>query len=217
MSEPEPETVRSTRFQDPEGRLLYFNIIGPSMRPLLRSGDVLEAEPYRGTRIRVGDIVVFSPPKETRFITHRLVLFRNGCYIARGDNNTRADPWPLTADDIVGKVLRVRRKAWSRRLASGASGRLIGSGLRGLNSAWLQLFRLIRPLYRWVEKLGAFRWLAGPLGGLKTVLIVRPAGPELYLLLGRRSVGKLGPGQQRWWIRPPYRLVIDEKQLPRPE
>ena len=45
-------------------------------------------------------------------------------------------------------------------MASGASGRIIGSGLRGLNSARLQLFRLIRPLYRWVEKLGAFRWLA---------------------------------------------------------
>ena len=213
----EPETIRSTRFQDPEGRLLYFNIIGPSMRPLLRSGDVLEAEPYRGRRIRAGDIVVFSPPQETRFITHRLVSFRNGCYIARGDNNTQSDPWPLTADDIAGKVLRVRRGAWSRRLASGASGRLIGSGLRSLNSARHQLFWLIRPLYRWVEKLGAFRWLASPLGGLKTVRVVRPDGPELHLLLGRRSVGKLGPGQQRWWIRPPYRLVIDEKQLPRPE
>jgi len=213
----EPETIRSMRFQDPEGRLLFFNIIGPSMRPLLRSGDLLEAEPYRGRRIRAGDIVVFSAPHEKRLITHRLVSFRNGRFIARGDNNTRSDPWPLTADDIVGKVLRIRRGARFRRLASGASGRLIGSGLRSLNSARQQIFRLIRPLYRRVEKLGAFRWLAGLLGGLKTVRVVRPDGPELHLLLGRRSVGKLGPGQQRWWIRPPFRLVIDEKRLPRPD
>jgi len=211
----ESDTRRSTRFQDPEGRVLYFNIIGPSMRPLLKSGDLLTAEPYRGTRIRVGDVVVFSPPHETRLVTHRLVSIREGRYFAQGDNNSRIDPWPLCAQDILGKVTHVQSGTRPQRLASGMIGRVLGSVVRGFNASRRQVFYLIRPWYRWAAKLGIFRWIVRPGVDVKIIRVTRHEGSELHLILGRRIIGKLAPGQNRWWIRPPFRLMIDETRLPR--
>jgi len=213
---PESETVRSTRFYDPEGRALYFNILGPSMRPLLRSGDLLLAAPYRETRIKRGDVVVFAPPHEERLITHRIVSIKNGFYFARGDNNNILDPWPLTEEHVLGKVTRIWRQMRTKRIASGPRGRLAGFFCHGSNVVRNRLFHMFRPIYRWAAGLRIFRALSTLGGRTRIVRIDRKEGSELQLLLGRRLIGKLSPGRGRWWIRPPFRLLIDETRLPRP-
>lgn len=211
------ETVPSARISDPSGQVLYFNIIGPSMRPLLKPGDLLFVVPYRGARVRRGDVVVFSPPGGRGLITHRVVSGRGNIWRTCGDNNDRVDPWPLATENIIGKVTHVQRADHPRRLSSAAAGRFWAVLLRGLNGARRQVFHLGRPAYRWAAEHGILRRLIPVRIPLKVAAFSRPGGREFKLLLGGRVIGCLAAHHHRWWIKPPFRLLIDEKRLPQPE
>jgi signal peptidase I len=210
----EVETVPSRLFRDPRGRVRYYNIVGPSMRPTLRPGDLLRVAPYEEARIRPGDVIVFTPPGEDRLITHRLVRIGPDGMRARGDNNSRPDPWSLSGRNVIGRVTHVQRGARFRPLASGPIGRVHGAMMRGLNGARHRLFLLVRPAYRWASTRGMFRFFRPPGLEPRLISIRRPAGREFQLVLGRRVIGRLAPGARRWWIRPPFRLFIDEARLP---
>jgi len=215
--EREPQTMPSTRFHDPEGRFLYYSIVGPSMKPTLKPGDLLRVEPYGGARIKRGDIVVFHPPHEKQLVTHRLVSVRGDELKARGDNNSRPDPWFIPPESVIGRVSHVQRKSRFRRLASGAVGRMHGVLIGGVNGARRQLFYLGRPAYRWLASRGVLRRL-WPFGlPFKVMSVARAEGREFKLVLAGRVIGKLPPHEHRWWIQPPFRLLIDEKRLPHPD
>lgn len=210
------EAVPSRELRDPSGKVLYFNIVGPSMRPILKPGDLLAVIPYGQGEIRPGDVVVFVPPHEKRLIAHRLLSRDARGWRAQGDNNTVKDPWPLGPGDILGRVAEVRHGRGSKRLASGRSGRVLGLAMRAMNAAWRPLFSAFRPLYRWAGRTGLFRGLGPSPGSLRVMSIARPGGPELRLLWRSRVIGRLPAGQARWLIRPPLRLLIDESRLPKP-
>ena len=212
-----PETLPSKLYSDPEGRLLYFNIVGPSMRPTLKAGDLLIVEPYRDRRMRLGDVIVFAAGPERRLITHRLFSRKRGAWRARGDNNSLVDPWPLAEADIIGRVISIRRGNVPRSLASGPGGRLYGRLVRTVNAPRRILFRLIRPLYRRVARWGLFRGVLPDLDTLKIISVARPEGTELRLIWRKTVVGKLPPRANRWLFRPPFRLLIDENRLPKPD
>ncbi len=38
--------------------------------------------------------------------------------------------------------------------------------------------------------------------------------PELHLHMAGRVIGRLLPGEERWRIKPPFRLIVDEDSLP---
>ncbi len=211
------ETLPSKLYSDPTGRFQYFNIVGPSMRPTLKAGDLLIVEPYRGNKVRLGDIVVFSAGAEKRLITHRIFSRRGNTWRARGDNNSLVDPWPLTESDIIGRVISIRRGNVPRSLASGGRGRLYGRLVRTVNAPRRILFRLVRPLYRRVARWGIFRGILPDLDSLKIISVARPGGTELRLIWRKTVVGKLPPHHHRWLFRPPFRLLIDENRLPKPD
>ena len=211
------ETVPSARTADPQAQVLYYHINGPSMRPTLKPGDLLEVVLYRDKPIRRGDIVVFYPPHEKRLVTHRLISVKDGFLRAQGDNNSRPDPEPFVPESIVGKVLHVQRRLRRRSPISGSAGHFYGFLIRGFNGAQRRLFYLGRPGYRWAARLGIFR-LVWPFPlPTRVVSISRGGCPELQLLLGGRVIGKLAPHSGRWRLRPPFRLLIDERKLPRPD
>ena len=211
------ETVSSAQPPDPEAKDLYFHINGPSMKPTLKPGDLLQVIPYGDEMIRRGDIVVFYPPHEKRLVTHRLISVKSGFLRAQGDNNSRPDPEPFGSESVVGKVIRVQRRLRELWPLSGSSGYLYGFLVRGFNGAQRRLFYLGRPGYRWAARLGIFR-LVWPFPlPTKVVSISRGGCPEFQLLLGGRVIGKLAPHSGRWWLRPPFRLLIDERKLPRPD
>jgi signal peptidase I len=89
----------------------------PSMRPTLEIGDlvVVQAVPY--SSIKIGDVIVFSPPIpgggcETEVIVHRVVNITSEGLYTQGDNrltNPRADEplsWPpVTPECVKGMVV----------------------------------------------------------------------------------------------------------------
>jgi signal peptidase len=72
------------------------------MSPLLGVGDVVVAEPYHGSVLGPGTVIVFHAPGSEKLTTHRIVAVdADGTYRTRGDANTVADSTPVPASAIV--------------------------------------------------------------------------------------------------------------------
>jgi signal peptidase I len=86
-----------------------IHTIGTSMFPLIRTGDKATVSPEKN--LKVGDIIVFK--RGDYMVCHRLVkVFEmDGIryYQTRGDSHFNLDD-PMTADQILGKVVRIERE-----------------------------------------------------------------------------------------------------------
>jgi len=173
----------------------YVTYAGPSMNPILKAGDLLEVTPYNGRQIRCGDTILFFCPEENRNVVHRVVALRPRGIQTRGDNNLYCDPWSVIPERIVGYVKRAQRGRRWRRIPSGHAGRLAAIAVRAIRCALAAL--LVR------------RFLA-----TRIIAFRRAEGTELQLLLGRRVIGVLAPGESVWSIRRPFRFFVDEVSLP---
>ncbi len=89
-----------------------FIIISDSMVPTLQIGDVVMLEEVQPQEIGAGDIIAFGPPIKTvaDILIHRVqaVDFSNDgtlTYTTKGDANLSQDPFTITHDDVLGRVL----------------------------------------------------------------------------------------------------------------
>lgn len=85
-----------------------LRVISDSMRPLLRRGDEVIAEPIEPKALRWGDIAVIRRGAE--LITHRLIATDSGGWYLRGDDAIWVDE-VVTAQEIVGHVIAIERAA----------------------------------------------------------------------------------------------------------
>lgn len=87
----------------------FVPITGGSMLPLIRDGDHVLVV-HGCAVVRRGDVVVFR--REGQLIAHRALRICSGdaglTFVTKGDNAFQFDP-PLSADEIVGRVLAVER------------------------------------------------------------------------------------------------------------
>jgi hypothetical protein len=100
------------------GRACELVLRGWSMAPLMRDGDLLTVEPLAaGAGARPGEVVVAA--RSGLLVTHRLVSLRDGMAVTRGDACGGDDP-PVPASDVLGRVVRVRKRSrlsrWMGRL-----------------------------------------------------------------------------------------------------
>ena len=86
-------------------------VTSSSMYPTLSIGDIVIVEGVEIEEIEVGDIIVFKPHSQGYPIIHRVVriIEVNGKIIVKtkGDNNLTIDPWDVTEEMILGRVLEV--------------------------------------------------------------------------------------------------------------
>ena len=83
-------------------------VIGKSMNPTLRSGDLLIIKDINPDKIKIGDIITIRYDDYT--ITHRLVEKIEGdpnYYRIKGDNNEEPDPGLFNESKIIGKLILV--------------------------------------------------------------------------------------------------------------
>jgi signal peptidase I len=98
------------------------------MRPLIREGDLVNVIPTNYEQLRVGDIILARTARSNNhLLMHRLIrkFQRNGrpALVTQGDAAWYPDP-PMAPDDILGKVLAVKRdkklicldRGWRRKL-----------------------------------------------------------------------------------------------------
>jgi SynChlorMet cassette protein ScmC len=211
-----PRATRSTALR-PRGAAredaFFIVYTGASMNPTLAEPDVLEVLPYHGRMPRRGDIIYFVPPDAERGIVHRVTAVTPQGLRTRGDNNPSDDADLVQLPYVVGQVVAAHRGARRRVIPGGRWGELhrILAGLH--NASWRLGTRLLHAPYHSIA-----RAVAGHLSARLPLRVVRFAARcQTYdkLFLGRRLIGQYDRRAQRWIVRFPYRLLVDETVLPR--
>ncbi len=193
-------------------RLMTY--VGPSMNPCLKSGERLQVIHYDDQKIRRGDVVVFIPPGGEAKIIHRVIYVGLQGIKTQGDNCNQADPWLLSPDCILGRVVCARRRHKWRKVSGGSLGHLYGVTIRAINAIEQHLSSLLHPTYEWTARTGMFKRLLPAQMTPRVISYSRSEGRELQLLMGRLVIGRRLPGRSRWYIRRPFRLFVDEESLP---
>lgn len=79
-------------------------VISGSMRPTIDVGDIVLVKRLRSpTDLGVGDIIAFWA--ENQIVVHRIVGIDVGGYITKGDANPQQDPFIISKDLVIGKVI----------------------------------------------------------------------------------------------------------------
>ena len=189
---------------------------GPSMNPTLRNADLLQIVPYDKKRVRLGDVIVFIPPNSKRSVTHRVVSISPEGIRTLGDNNNKVDPYILSHENIIGRVIYAQRNNKRIKIYGGFIGRIYGYKIRALRLLKLNLrngLYLLKPIYHYFVRTGAFRKIFSFQNKIKIASFNRSEGVEMQLLLYNHVIGRRLPNKTNWHIRPPFRLFIDESYL----
>lgn len=86
--------------------VLRLTVTSDSMRPLLRAGDMVVAQPVDPNALQPGEVLVVQRGGE--WITHRLLAIDEQGWHTQGDNLRCADE-AAAADQIVGRVIAIER------------------------------------------------------------------------------------------------------------
>jgi len=190
---------------------------GNSMAPILKTGDVLKIVAHQDREIRVGDLAAFRSPRCGTLIVHRVVSADHQGVRTKGDNNLAIDDWVLQPNEIVGRVVSLERNKKRIRILGGFRGQMHAFALGAAKRIDLAFSSTFGPAYRWLGKTGIFRNLFSRWMSIRVSCFNRRGGMELQLRLGQRVIGRRLPGQDRWHIRRPFRLFVDESALPKGE
>ena len=192
-----------------------FNYNGPSMTPTLKAGDQLRVVPYASRNIRVGDVVVFQAPEGgNRHVTHRVVSVDSRGVRTRGDNNNKTDSWILRPEEIACRVDSALRGAKRVPVHGGRRGMMYASALRSIKRANMTISSILHPAYHWLAESGIFKRFLRNRARSRVLCFTRPKGIEMQLHLGPWFIGRPLPGQDRWSVRRPFKLMVDEESLP---
>ena len=103
-------------------------VLSGSMRPTLSPGDLAITQGVPTNSLRVGDVIVFTPPTETQAVIHRIASRDGDVITTKGDANNVADPWHVTLQGATGYrlVFVLPYLGWLTELRSAA---LIAAGL----------------------------------------------------------------------------------------
>ena len=94
-------------------------VVSGSMEPAFYRGDIVAVEKadflgiheFNPEDVKVGDIVVYDAVWFDQPVIHRIINITeiNGTtmYVIKGDNNDRADPYYVTADQITERVVNI--------------------------------------------------------------------------------------------------------------
>lgn len=85
------------------GSTRYAMVIGKSMLPTLRAGDLVLLRTMQD--YRAGEIIGFYDPNLNAVIVHRIITIVNGQYKTQGDNNQDADLYSPQKGDVLGRVI----------------------------------------------------------------------------------------------------------------
>ena len=193
---------------------LFSDYTGSSMTPLFCRGDYLKVIPYNGKSVRVGDVVVFNSITEDQQVVHRVISLRNGIW-TRGDNNARVDLCPVSARDIIGKVISVQKKDRVVPVQGGMRGYLRALPRWFWKDCERYLSKILHPPYRRLAEAGVLRALLAPWVRPRIHCFGGADGKtRMHVCIGRRVIAVYRPAQRCWHIRRPFRLIVDEQCLP---
>jgi SynChlorMet cassette protein ScmC len=122
---------------------------GPSMRPTLAFGDLLETESVR--RVQPGDVVVFRSQAAGGWVVHRVRACTPAGLITRGDDNSEDDERLVADCEVAARVVAAWRGDRRRQVRGGPAGRALAFRVqlvrffqRAIAALWRRLSRYCR-------------------------------------------------------------------------
>jgi hypothetical protein len=179
---------------------------GPSMNPTLQNLDKLFYAPYKNSKIKRGDIVVFLDREKNIKVIHRVKIADSKGIVTMGDNNPKADSHIHRSDEILGRVIYGIRGNRKIRIYNALPGTMQAEYIRLMKKINNVLCNILKPPYYLFS--GKFRL---PMRK-KVMVLQRSNGKELYLAIGKVVIARQRPGE-KWQIRPPFKLFLDESSL----
>jgi hypothetical protein len=115
------------------GKRIRFRVMGGSMNPFIRVGDIVEIEPSDIWKLKAGDVAFYVRPKG-QIVLHRVVSKREEDRVpvltCQGDASMEAEG-PIYPSQVLGRAVSVFRGDRRRPLNSGGS--------RFLGRIWVKL------------------------------------------------------------------------------
>ena len=210
------------------GLPLRTRVLGLSMMPSIRDGDILTIAPIGDLEPRVGEVIAFVPAGTERLTLHRVVACQESGWLLRGDNCSESDGL-IVREEILGRVVRVEREGRDVRF---------GIGQRGPAVAWLSRKGLLKALrgvvrlplraascaLRGLQGLGPYRAIGRRVAPCTQIV---EAGPEDLRALrrdlhlpytpARQQSGGVSPQRTTDWVAKRRGKVIGFAQLVRME
>jgi hypothetical protein len=97
-----------------QGRAVEICARGQSMYPFIKDYDILKVCPLNNVSLNLGDIVLVKPGNLNKYFIHRLIVIKHNKEIKRfyvkGDNLSSGPEGPFTVEQILGKVVSIKRK-----------------------------------------------------------------------------------------------------------
>lgn len=202
--------------------MIYY---GKSMTPLFSGGDILHILPCECSDLKAGDVIVFSTPSNQTFIAHRIFSIGKEGIKTKGDNSKSPDIWVLNSNNIIGKVSHIQKDNKLRKVYGGLAGRTYYVFNKLFMAVKNISFLALRPVYNGISEKGLCSFFSlnkssidrrGFRGLLTARLLVvkKNNEKELQLLIGRYLIGRLRNDRNKWEIKRPFRVFINEKTLP---
>ena len=192
---------------------------GRSMNPTLMEPELMEVVSIGFNSIRIGDVILYHHPYDAqKNVVHRVVDIQVRALKTRGDNNTRNDPYVVTADHVIGMVVASWRKDVRR---------VVRGGWMGRASATLWLFRALAiKIASQLFLSRAYRLLSSWMSPMAIYLLPTTFQPRVIhypeqsqwryqIFIANRRIGRFDVTTGQWEIRRPYRLIVDVEKLPR--
>ncbi|MFH0821121.1 MAG: hypothetical protein V2B18_00080 [Pseudomonadota bacterium] len=217
VPEPRPVGERDAGAPTGDGCDVTILLNGASMVPTLPPRSLLLVEPYAGSAIRPGDVVLLRASDSFPALVHRVESVSNQSLITRGDASDTPDSKVVKYEEVVGRI----------GYASDASGRMrrVYGGLTGtvisISSKWRRVFKrfishAVRALL--VRSPAVSRLLEAVMPAVepKVVRIFRDDHPDYLLFVGGEAVGRFVAERNEWVVRYPYQVLVDVNSLPKP-
>jgi signal peptidase I len=116
---------RTEAYDSKVDKMIFF-YQGNSMKGTFRTVDFLTIEPCNLKNLRIGDIIAFTKDNEEDnkddLVVHRIIRVGEGHLSTKGDNNRRPDILPVSASNLIGKVVAFERKGKTYRVRNGIAG-----------------------------------------------------------------------------------------------
>lgn len=183
-----------------------FRYRGRSMWPCFQDGDLLEFEPCALAQLSVGDCVVYSVG-DNKQVTHRVVA-KGDSLTTRGDAMAAPDRDTVTAEQVIGKIVRRHRLGKASKINGRFAGWLAGRFYHYAGRIDPQRNalggRVARALRAASMRGGKRFWRRGR----KRTLLSSQDQEVTFWMIGRRAIGKRNIDSGQWQIAWPWNIVV---------
>jgi hypothetical protein len=178
------------------------------MFPTLCPGD--EIIVLKPGRFQVGDVIGYHIGNKTSL--HRIVKIKKERIYTKGDNNLKIDPYTITLDNIIGKLVKIRRNNKVYNIRNKFPGYLTGKKCFIMKSLKKSLYVLLKYICRLKPILWGFNKI-GQTVFYKRLSIVKLTNNRYMVCCSRQCCGCYDSYNKEWVLRNRFKLLFSDTQL----